>query len=227
VIPLVPCPLSLIPEDINVGMLVRGLVLLMIFICLPSLGWAHGSVTPEGDLCVIKIGFYSAHFKIYQPRTREHQDYCEDLPDRGETIFVMEYTYGDLGQVPVDFRVIRDVTGLGRFAQLQDVEALSAAEIEAATVLYRAPGKQPDIYTINHDFDEAGNYLGIVTARHPQTNQLYTAVFPFEVGYIGYGYLPLFIVLFLLVQGGYWWMNRDRRRGRRLVPKSNQPIKEA
>lgn len=175
-----------------------------------SLG--HGSVTPEGDLCVIKIGFYRAHFKIYLPRTREHQDYCEDLPDTGETVFVMEYTYGDLGLVPVDFRIIRDVTGLGRFAKIEDVEALSGEDIESATILYRPPVRQPDIYTINHEFEESGNYLGIVTARHPETNQLYTAVFPFEVGYIGYGYLPLFVLLLVMVQAGYWWMNRKKKR---------------
>jgi len=189
-------------------------VLLILLFCLllPTHAvFSHGSVTPEGDLCIITIGFYSAHFKIYQPRTREHQDYCEDLPDTGETVFVMEYTYGDLGEVPVDFRVIRDVTEMGRFAQLQDVEAMSQAEIDAATVLYRAPARQPDIYTISYEFEESGNYLGIVTARHPQTNALYTAVFPFEVGYIGYGYVPLFILFALFIQGAYWWMNREKK----------------
>jgi hypothetical protein len=186
------------------------LLLILSLIGFQSKSLAHGSVTPEGDLCIIKIGFYSAHFKIYLPRTREHQDYCEDLPDTGETVFVMEYTYGDLGQVPVDFRIIRDVTGLGRFAKVEDVAALSNPEIEEATVVYRPPLKQPDIYTINHEFAESGNYLGIVTARHPETNQLYTAVFPFDVGYIGFGFLPLFIVLLIVGQGGYWWMNRKK-----------------
>lgn len=173
--------------------------------------FAHGSVTADADLCVIKIGYYSAHFKIYQPRTRQQQDYCEDLPDTGDTIFVMEYTYGDLGGVPVDFRIIHDVTGLGRFARIRDVQALSQEEIEAATVVYEAPRKQPDVYTINHDFEEAGEFLGIVTARHPETNQLYTAVFPFEVGYVGYGYVPYFIAFAVLVQAIFWWMNRRNK----------------
>ena len=188
------------------------LLLLLALIGSWSEAMAHGSVTPEGDLCIIKIGFYSAHFKIYQPRTRAHQDYCEDLPDTGETIFVMEYTYGDLGNVPVDFRIVRDITGMGRFAKVEDVAKLNEAEIDAATVIYRPPQLQPDIFTISHEFGEAGNFLGIVTARHPETGQLYTAVFPFEVGYIGYGYIPLFILLAMLVQGLYLWMNRDRRR---------------
>ncbi len=184
---------------------------LLLLCSFPFLSYGHGSVTADSDLCIIKIGFYSAHFKIYQPRTREHKDYCEDLPDSGETVFVMEYTYGDLGEVPVDFRVIRDVTEMGRYAQLQDVDALSQAELDAATVVYREPVKQPDIYAINHYFQESGNYLGIVTARHPDTNELYTAVFPFEVGYVGYGYLPIFVILIVLIQGAYWWLNREKK----------------
>lgn len=192
-------------------MVSRLIILLALLAGFSCQAQAHGSVTPEADLCIIRIGFYSAHFKIYLPRTRQHQDYCEDIPDTGETVFVMEYTYGDLGEVPVDFRIIRDVTGMGRFAQLQDVDALSPAELEAATVVYRPPARQPDVYTISHTFETSGNYLGIVTARHPQTNQLYTAVFPFEVGYIGYGYVPLLILLAILVQAGYWWLNRGRQ----------------
>jgi len=189
--------------------------LILIFCLLASVSFdssGHGSVTADEDLCVIKIGFYSAHFKIYQPRTRAHRDYCEDLPDTGETVFVMEYTYGDLGGVPVDFRVIRDITSLGRFARISDVEALSQDEITQATVLYRPPTTQPDVYTIGYNFEESGNYLGIVTARHPETDQVYLAVFPFEVGYIGFGYVPYFIVFAMLIQSLYWWMNRDKRR---------------
>ena len=174
---------------------------------------AHGSVTPDEDLCVIKIGFYSAHFKIYQPQTRQHQDYCEDLPDSGETIFVMEYSYGDLGEVPVDFRIIRDITGLGRFAKIEDVQALDPVAIEQATEVYRPPVRQPDVFTLIHDFEDEGNFLGIVTARHPETNELYLAVFPFEVGYVGFGYLPLFVLIIVLIQGVYWWMDsRNKTR---------------
>jgi len=188
------------------------LISIVCLLCAFSQVQAHGSVTPDGDLCIIKIGFYSAHFKIYQPRTKGHQDYCEDLPDTGETIFVMEYTYGDLGEVPVDFRIIHDITGYGRFAKIQDVKALGQDEIDSATVVYQPPMRTPDIFSIGHKFEESGNYLGVVTARHPETHELYTAVFPFEVGYVGYGYVPLFIILAMLIQGGYWWMNREKKK---------------
>ena len=35
---------------------------------------AHGSVVEDGDLCLIRIGFYQAHFTIYQPRSAGHEE---------------------------------------------------------------------------------------------------------------------------------------------------------
>ena len=71
---------------------------------------AHGGVVEEEDLCVIKVNYLRGHFKIYQPLIDGHEEYCEDLPNATETVFVMEYLHDSLGQAAVDFRVIRDVT---------------------------------------------------------------------------------------------------------------------
>ena len=165
---------------------------------------AHGSVTAEKDLCVIKIGYFKAHFKIYLPRARQQQEFCEDIPDTGESVFVMEYIHGDLGMVPIDFRIIRNVTGLGTYARLEDIALIE--DIESVTVFYQPPAVEPDVFTSIHQFDEPGEYLGIVTAKRQDTGQIYSAVFPFAVGFIGYGYLPLFIVLALIIQLSYWLM---------------------
>ena len=77
-------------------------------------GAAHGSVTPDADLCIIRIGFFRAHFKVYLPESHGHEDYCEDLPGIGNSVFVMEYEHDGLADVPIDFRIIG--TRLGRGA---------------------------------------------------------------------------------------------------------------
>ena len=46
---------------------------------------AHGGVVADGDLCIIKINYLQAHFKIYQPLIDGHEQYCEDLPDAAES----------------------------------------------------------------------------------------------------------------------------------------------
>ena len=42
---------------------------------------AHGGVAFQEDLCVINIDFLQAHFTVFQPETRESDEFCEDIPD--------------------------------------------------------------------------------------------------------------------------------------------------
>lgn len=163
---------------------------------------AHGSVTAEGDLCIIRIGFYTAHFKIFQPQDTGDREYCEDLPGTGESVFVMDYVHRGLAEVPIEFRIIRDTTGLGRFARLDDVLALG--DLGPLTVFHQPPVLEPGVFTVLHEFTEEDAFLGIVSVRHPETGELYQAVFPFSVGFQGWGMLPLFVVLAVIAQAGYW-----------------------
>jgi len=171
---------------------------------------AHGGVVEEDDLCVIKVNYLRAHFKIYQPLAAGLEQYCEDLPVASESIFVMEYQHDSLSEMEVDFRIIRDVTGKGRFARIEDVDAIP--DLEGATVYYRAPVIEPDVYTVNYTFAEEGEFIGIVSATQLQTGKVYAAVFPFEVGYTGLGYWPFIIGLVLSIQFQYLLMSGRLRR---------------
>jgi len=179
---------------------------------------AHGGVVEEEDLCVIKVNYLRGHFKIYQPLTDGHKEFCEDLPNATESVFVMEYLHDGLANASVDFRIIRDVTGKGRFARWEDIAALE--DLDSATVFYQAPAIEPDVLTVIHDFAEDGNYIGIVTANVDGAEQIYRAVFPFEVGFIGLGYWPVFIVLLIAIQIQYLIMSGRiaRWRNQRKVP---------
>ena len=84
-------------------------------LCACLIAHAHGSVGLADDQCVIRIGFYSAHFAIYQPQTRQHEEYCEDIPDVTDSIFVVEYLHAVMREVPVDFRIIKDRENRGKF----------------------------------------------------------------------------------------------------------------
>lgn len=183
------------------------LVLLSFF---PIFALAHGGVVEEDDLCVINIGYLKAHFKIYVPQETQHEEYCEDIPIRGESVFVMEYQHDGLSTAAMDFRIIRNVTGKGTFARIEDVEAID--DIEAITIRYEPPTVTPDVFSMLQAFAEDGEYIGIVSARQADTGKLYTAVFPFEVGYTGTGYWPWILGGLLLLQLNYWFMSRRRAR---------------
>jgi len=184
------------------------LMSLFAFLCVclcPEPALAHGSVTPEEDICIIRIGYYKAHFKIYLPQSDGHEEYCEDVPGTGETIFIMEYEHSGLGDVPVDFRVIRNVTGKGIFTALQDVESIG--DLEPVTVVHHPAAVQPDVFTIMYDFREEGEFVGIVTVRNQETGKTYTAVFPFEVGFAGFGWWPWFVAIAVAIQINYLLMS--------------------
>ncbi len=181
------------------------------------LAHGHGSVTMEDDLCAIEIGFYSAHFAIYQPQTRQHTEYCEDIPDATESVFVIDYLHDVMREVPVDFRIIRDRENRGRFVRWEDIEAID--DLESETVFYQPPVVRPDaVFLVNYQFVEEGDYIGIVTAPHPTLDKTYAAVFPFKVGATSWGYTPWFILIVVLLQLIYWLMSggftrwRTRRR---------------
>lgn len=186
------------------------LIGLAIFFVLPGNALAHGGVVDDGDLCLINIGYLQAHFKIYVPEETRHEDYCEDIPVRGESVFVMEYVHDGLSEAAIDFRIIRNVTGKGTFANLDDIEAID--DLEAVTIRYEPPMIVPDVFTMLQSFEEDGEYIGIVSARRTDTQKVYTAVFPFEVGYTGIGYWPVFLVGLLLLQLNYWYLSRRRAR---------------
>ncbi len=174
---------------------------------------AGGGLVLEDDVCIIRIDFYSAHFTAYQPNTSGNTQFCRDLPDTGETIFVLDYLHQSLKEVPVDFRIIRDVTGQGRFVKLKHVEAIE--DIEQHTVFYQSPAIRPDAsLKIEVDFAEEGAYIGIVTAGHPSKETVYTAVFPFEVDGSNFAWLA---PLFLLLAGAAFFAVRRFARSRQAV----------
>lgn len=185
----------------------RSLVLrIFVLVCLAAAmcrASAHGGVSLAEDMCAIQIGIYKARFKEFQPSLHGHKQYCEDLPDAAETVFVMEYIHGALGEVPVEFRIIKDVTGHGRNATAADIQR--AGNLDKATVFYQPPTVKKDVLTVVKDFKQPGWYIGIVTARHPTLNRVYTAVFPFKVGFAGFGWWPPLVGIAILVQLGYWF----------------------
>ena len=182
--------------------------LLLVF--APHEAAAHGGVVEEDDICVIKVNYLRAHFKIYQPSDNGHEQYCEDLPVAGESVFVMEYMHDALQTMPIEFRIITNVTGKGRFARMEHVEAIT--DLDAVTVFHSGPVQEPDVYTMTHTFSSEGDFIGIVSAQNTETGAVYSAVFPFEVGFTGWGYWPLLIGILVLIQIQYLVMSGRLRR---------------
>lgn len=175
----------------------KSFLLLVILLCWSTHAGAHGGVGMEDDMCVIKIGFLKAHFIGYQQTDDGAEEFCEDAPKVADSIFVIEYLHNFLKQMQVDFRIIKDVNDMGKFANWGDISKLST--LGPDTVYYLPPAKYPNgMLKADFNFQQAGGYIGIVTASHPEKEKTYRAVFYFQVGRVGYGYMPLFFTLLLV-----------------------------
>lgn len=190
-------------------------------LCPVKPGAAHGSVTPDADRCIIRIGFFRAHFKVYLPESHGHRDFCEDLPSIGNSIFVMEYEHDGLGDIPIDFRIIENVTGLGRFTNLAHVMQLG--DLTDITVFHHPAAIQRDVFTAAHTFETSGEFVGIVTVDRPDGGGSYTAIFPFEAGFTGPGYWSWIIAALILLQINYLWMSGRLTRSKSPAGVTTQP----
>lgn len=197
-------------------------VLILALSCLfSSVAIGHGGVAYEEDLCVININFMQAHFTVFQPETRESDEFCEELPDVARSVFVMEYLHELLPEMLLDFRIIRDVNNVGTYATWEDVEAIE--DLEAATVYYESPKIEPGgYYRASYEFDAKGTYIGIVTAEHPVEDRFYNAVFFFKVGGPDYGSFPFFVGILIILQFGYWLSSGGLARLRQRRGKYNK-----
>ena len=80
------------------------------------------------------------------------------------------------------------------------------------------------MFTVRYNFEEQGEFVGVVKVRNPETGKLYTAVFPFEVGFAGFGWWPWFVLIAIVLQVNYLWMGGWFERWRRHRQKSRLTV---
>lgn len=175
----------------------------------------HGGVSMEDDKCVMKIGDLRAHFTGYQPEKRATQEFCEDIPELGRAIIVIDYVSAALREQEVEFRVLRDVKNLKSMGRYEDLG--TPEEIQAATLVHVPAQVYPrGTLTFDQTFETAGWYIGMISAKDPATGTVLHSVFPFKVGVHSlWGYVPAFLIVFAVAGLAY------RLTGRKLPATTN------
>jgi hypothetical protein len=164
---------------------------------------AHGGVKLEQDECVLKIGPNTMHFIGYQ-RTGEEQEFCEDIAQTGPTVIALTAVSPDLRDMAIGIRVVKDVG-----------EEKEKANLDAVTVAFVPPKVYRNgTLTFEHDFKDAGHYVGIVTVADDQGNQ-WVSRFPFSVGvytFLGMLEYILYAVGVVCLTGFLWFTFWYRNR---------------
>ncbi len=165
---------------------------------LPQLAHAHGGLSMDKDICRLRVGPYSIHFVGYQPEHSAEKEFCEDIPNIGHTIVVLDYVDQELRALPTEVRIIRD--------------SGSEDNLDAITVLYVPPKIYPTgTLNFEHTFEEPGKFVGLVTVADTQK---LVARFPFSVGRSGAtGKIVVWVLLALAIGAGlYFYTVRIRPR---------------
>lgn len=156
------------------------LVAFMAVVVLAGEARAHGGVSVEDDVCVMRIGPYRAHFTGYQPKQRASQEFCEDIPEVAPAIIVLDFVDDALRHMEVEFRILKDVNNAGIYATYEDLG--SPADIQAATIFDKSPAIYPHgSVDMTMPFTDAGHYIGLFIAKDPVSGTEYVSVFPFSV----------------------------------------------
>jgi hypothetical protein len=174
-----------------------------VFAC--SLAHAHGGLSMDEDRCKLRVGPFLMHFVGYQPDSASGpREFCEDIPETGRTVVVLDYLNDELRDLPTEVRIVRD-TG-------------SEADLDAITVLHLPPRVYPSgSLSFEHAFDAPGRFVGLVTVGDAQKS---VSRFPFSVGggsrwprLIGAG-AALVLGALALYRFGIGRRNRASRRAR-------------
>jgi hypothetical protein len=134
---------------------------------------AHGSLTMDQDRCVLRLGKMLIHFAGYQPDKERTTEFCEDIPNVGRTVVVLDFVDDKLRDIPIEVRIIRDDGTMDDHGK--------PAVLSVPAKLYPT-----GTLTFSHTFDAPGKFVGLVMASStPSTTSMSMARFPFSVGTAG------------------------------------------
>lgn len=167
-------------------------------LCVNQAG-AHGGLSADKDQCKLTIGKYLMHFTGYQPEATGSKEFCEDIPEVGHTIVVLDAIDQELRAIPLEIRVVRD-TG-----DMSNLEAITIFHLPST--VYSSGS-----VSFEYKFDAPGKFVGLVTAGSGK--DAVESRFPFSVASGGAkfaGYYP-FVGIVLLGAGLYWFSSVRRKK---------------
>jgi hypothetical protein len=127
-------------------------------------------IAKKVEQCDARIGPDILTFSFYQP-LRSREQFCDDIPDIGETVIVIDSLQDELRDMMVEVRILRDTGDEDGKYDGKNIETI-------------IPAKQFIGGTLKHDhnFRKSGSYIALVRAVSLDRAKEYNAYFYFSVG---------------------------------------------
>jgi len=163
------------------------LLYFFILVSLISKSFAHGGLSLEEDYCVLTIGKYEMHFSGYQPENNGPKEFCEDIPETGNTIVVLDFMDDELRSLPVEVRIIVDTEE-------------NNEDLESITVYKKDYKIYPNgTISLRQNFINKGKFVGYVTVK--EEDNFIISEFPFSVGIERKSSSYIYFILLALITG--------------------------
>jgi len=151
---------------------------------LPMVAWAHGGASVDTDQCRVQIGPHLVHFTAYQPQLTGTTEYCNSIPELGQSTIVFDYEGKALRNMTVEFEITK--------------------EPEGTRVFYAPPSTHSNgTFNSNINFTDAGKYRVHITLVNEGQKVDEHIALSVGSGQTGVPTSTIVVVMTLLVAGGY------------------------
>ncbi len=144
------------PNFMKAGLLASSLLVGGI---LPLIGWAHGGASVDTDQCRVTIGAHSVHFTAYQPQLTGTTEYCNSIPETGNTVLVFDYEGKALRNMTVEFEITKEPEGTRVFYQPPSVHPTGSFN---TNLDLKEPGKYRAHITLVNEGQKVDEHVGFV-----------------------------------------------------------------
>lgn len=171
------------------NLLKRGLLTfaLVLSCTLPVTTWGHGGASVDTDQCRVQIGSHLVHFTAYQPQLTGTTEYCNSIPELGNTVVVFDYEGKALRNMTVEFEITKEPEGTRVFYQPPSTHANGTFN---STVNFTEPGKYRIHITLINEGQKVDEHIGLNVGGGQSGSSTSTfiviAVVLFAIGYIFY-----------------------------------------
>ncbi|MDG2000276.1 MAG: hypothetical protein P8J46_00650 [Alphaproteobacteria bacterium] len=171
----------------------------LLVILIPK-SFAHGGLSLDEDYCVLTVGKYEMHFSGYQPENNGPKEFCEDIPETGNTIVVLDFMDDELRSLPVEVRIILDTE-----ENNEDLESIT---------VYKKDYKiyKNGTISLRKNFENKGKFIGYVTVK--DENNFIISEFPFSVGIERKSSSYIYFIILALITGAslFYFGNKIRNK---------------
>jgi len=171
-----------------------------LLVILISKSFAHGGLSLDEDYCVLTVGKYEMHFSGYQPENNGPKEFCEDIPETGNTIVVLDFMDDELRSLPVEVRIILDTE-----ENNEDLESIT---------VYKKDYKiyKNGTISLRQNFENKGKFIGYVTVK--DENNFIISEFPFSVGIERKSSSYIYFIIMALITGAslFYFGNKIRNK---------------